>query len=248
MFDTHVPVHRVLIVDDQSVPRSLESFALEGTGRYFTMQASNASDALTMLASEEYDAAIIDVDMPDMSGVELVTKIRERIGHSRLPIVLILPREQDSGVDDNYDCGATETIQKPFDPWELARVLDTLTGPIDGLDQVLSVEAVLQGFPYLTMILDGEHHVLLANGPFYEATGTGIGECYVHCMHEMHEGGEVPDVCPLEEAKLGGRAASREVETNFGRLRTSVYPLAIKTSEGNALYLHVTEPITCECD
>lgn len=248
MFDTHVPVHRILVVDDESVPRSLESFALEGTGRYFAMQASNASDALTMLSGDTYDAAIIDFDMPDMSGTELIRQIRARTGHSRLPIVLVLPQETDAVIRDYEISGASEVITKPFDPWELARMLDALTGPIDGIDHVLSVEAVLQGFPYPTMILDGEHHVLLANGPFYEATGTGVGECYIHCMHEMHDGAEVPPVCPLEEAKSSGRGATREVDTNFGRLRTSVYPLAIKTSEGDALYLHVTEPVICDCD
>jgi CheY-like chemotaxis protein len=55
MFDTHVPTKRVLIVDDEYVPRSLESFALEGTGRYYTFEAANATDALTALSGEQFD-------------------------------------------------------------------------------------------------------------------------------------------------------------------------------------------------
>lgn len=243
MFDTHVPAHKVLIVDDESVPRSLESFALEGTGRYFTMQASNASDALAMLSADRYDAAIVDIDMPDMTGTELITRIRAKLGHDMLPIVLVLPEGSHYTAEDFEMTAATAAIAKPFDPWDLARLLDTLTPPLDGMEHVLTVEAVLHGFPFPTMILDSEHHVLIANASFYAETRTGVGRCYIYCAEEMHEDGAIPGECPLEECKRTGNPAEHEVDTVFGRLRTSVYPLAIKTAGGDPLFLHVTQPV-----
>lgn len=242
MLNDHTPTHRVLIVDDEYVPRSLESFALEGTGRYYVVEASNATDALTALSGQEFDAAVIDMSMPDMTGIELIRMIRRSLEYGNVPIVLVMPRESDGDSEEVEACGADEIIAKPFDPWDLARVLDTLTGALTNSDHVLSVDAVLRGFPYPTMILDASHHVLVANGSFYESTGTGVDECYVTCNHEMHDDGEIPSHCPLNEAVRTGQSAERLVETRFGRMRVSVYPLSITTGSGERLFLHVTQP------
>lgn len=243
MFNTHTPTQKVLIVDDEFIPRSLESFALEGTGRYYTMEAGNATDALTMMAAEEYDAVVIDLSMPDMSGLDLIKMIRSNLKNSNLPIVLVLPAGENCASEEIENCGANRIIAKPFEPWDLARLLDSLTGAINGTDHVLSVDAVLRGFPYPTMILDAEHHVLLANGSFYDSTGTGIDECYVTCNQELHEGGVVPHECPLDESVRTGDSAERRIATVFGEMRVSVYPLAIRTGANQRLYLHVTQPI-----
>jgi len=241
MFDSHVPTHRVLIVDDEYVPRSTESFALEGTGRYYTIEAGNAADALTLLSEEDYDCAVIDLSMPDMSGIELITMIRTNGGNRNLPIVLVLP--EDSGDDPPLAFpGPTHVISKPFQPWDLARLLDKLTGDIESSGHVLSVEAVLRGFPFPTMILDAHHHVLLANGAFYDATETGVGECYIYCMEHLHDDEKVPAICPLERCVASGEIAEDVVDTVFGKMRTSVYPLAIRTGNDERLYLHVTQP------
>jgi CheY-like chemotaxis protein len=245
MFDAHAPTHRVLIVDDEFVPRSIESFALEGTGRYYTIEAGNAADALTLLAEDHYDCAVIDLSMPDMSGIELITLIRRQLAHRSLPIVLVLPEEAEGATSTPSFPGPTHMITKPFQPWDLARLLDSLTGDIEDSQHVLSVEAVLRGFPYPTMILDAGHHVLLANAAFYDATHTGVGECYIACMNEMHEDNRVPSSCPLERCVANNETAEELIDTVFGRMRTSVYPLAIRTGAGEQLYLHVTQPVDC---
>ncbi len=242
MFDTHFAARKILIVDDEPAPRNLESFALEGTGRYYVLQASNATDALTMLSSEKFDCLVVDVDMPDMSGLELIHLVRSRMGHDRLPIVLVLPTDPNLAAEEMVINGATRAISKPFDPWDLARLLDGMVGPFDGSDHVLSVEAVLRGFPHPTMILDEQHRVLLANGAFYRATDTGIDECFVYCMEEMHSDDKVPTTCPLEECMRTGEPAERAIETTFGDMRVSVFPLAVSTTGGQQLYLHVTQP------
>lgn len=243
MFDTHAPTRRILIVDDEYVPRSLESFALEGTGRYYVVEAGNATDALTALSAEQFDAAVIDLSMPDMNGVELIRMIRRSMEYGDLPIVLVMPRNPNGDGEGLESCGADHIIVKPFEPWNLARLLDTLTGALTNSDHVLSVDAVLRGFPYPTMILDANHHVLLANGSFYECTGTGIDECYITCNHEMHGDGEVPVGCPLDEAVSTGQTAERRIPTTVGEMRVSVYPLSITTGSGEKLYLHVTQPL-----
>lgn len=243
MFDTHAPTRRVLIVDDEYVPRSLESFALEGTGRYYTVEAGNALDALALLSAEEYDAVVIDLSMPDMCGLDLIKLVRRSLENRDLPIVLVLPQGSDTASQEMELSGASRIIAKPFAPRDLARLLDTLTGALDGTEHVLSVDAVLRGFPYPTMILDANHHVLLANGSFYSATGTGIDECYVVCNEELHDGELVPKECPLEACVATGESAERTVTTVLGTMRVSVYPLSTTTGADQRLYLHVTQPV-----
>jgi CheY-like chemotaxis protein len=245
MFDTHVPTHRVLIVDDEFVPRSIESFALEGTGRYYAVEAGNGADALALLEDDHYDCAVIDLSMPDMSGIELITVIRRQFVHRNLPIVLVLPEHRQGDPATPPFPGPTHVISKPFQPWDLARLLDSLTGDIEGSEHILSVEAVLRGFPYPTMILDAHHHVLLANGAYYDATQTGVGDCYVFCNEKMHADGEVPPTCPLDRCAESGESADETIETISGLMRVSVYPLAIETGAGERLYLHVTQPVDC---
>ncbi len=240
MFDTHVPTHRVLIVDDEFVPRSIESFALEGTGRYYAVEAGNAADALALLEEDDYDCAVIDLSMPDMSGVELITLIRRQFAHRSLPIVLVLPEE---GAETTSFPGPTHVISKPFQPWDLARLLDDLTGDIEGSEHVLSVEAVLRGFPHPTMIVDAQHRVLIANGAFYDCTETGVCDRYIYCNEEMHADGAVPPGCPLDECVRTGQGHLETVDTIAGRMHVSVYPLSIRTGNGDQLYLHVTQPV-----
>jgi two-component system, chemotaxis family, chemotaxis protein CheY len=242
MFETHPPTHRILIVDDAFVPRSLESIALESTGRYYTIETGNGVDALTALSGEKCDCVVIDLAMPDMSGLELVKRIRHNRRSHDLPIVLVLPEGGMTEIPEHVP-GVNQIIAKPFDPWSLVGVLDMLTHATDNADTVLSIEAVLRGFPYPTMIMDAEHHVVLANGVFYKDTGAGLGEHYVHCSEYMHEGGEVVDGCPLVESLNSGQPAERTVSTLKGEMVISVYPLATKVGSTDRLFLHVTQPV-----
>ena len=242
MFDSHVPTHRVLIVDDEFAPRSIEAFALEGTGRYYTIEAGNGADALTILGQEKFDCAVIDLSMPDMSGLELINMIRSHRRDHTLPIVLVLPEDDPERIEHATYTGATRVITKPFQPWDLAQLLDLLTGAVDDSGHILSVESVLRGFPFPAMILDAEHQVLLANGAFYDATQTGVSDQFICCAEEMHEEGEPPTRCPLNECVDTGKPAEETVDTVLGTMRISVYPLAIHAGNGSQLYLHVTQP------
>ncbi len=233
--------HKVLIVDDEAIPRDLESIALEGTGRYLTIETGNASDALTRLSEGDYDCAVIDLDMPDMSGLELITMIRRHQSTAQLPIVLVLPDDSGLTPDSTETLGATRVITKPFNPWDLARLLDGMFGPDS--PHVLSVEAVLRGFPYSTMILDAEHHVVLANEVFYELTSTGVGEHHIACNEQLHVDAVIPDLCPLDESARTGMPATHDIDTVLGVMHVSVYPLAASTGADKPLFLHVTQPV-----
>lgn len=242
MFDSHAPTQMVLIVDDEYVPRSLQSMALEGTGRYRTVETGNAADALGALSEQHFDCAVVDYAMPDMTGPELVKSIRHTRGQRGLKIVMLLPEQGGIGVDSNV-AGVEKLLMKPVNPWELASAVDSLTGAPNNSASVLSIESLLRAFPYPAMVLDSNHRVILANGTFYEQTGTGIGSCYVHCMEEMHEDGQTPHHCPLEECLRTLKPAEQLVQTVMGDMRVTVYPLPTRAGGSDQLFLHVTAAV-----
>lgn len=239
---SHESLLKVLIIDDQVAVRELSAFALEGTGRYSVIQSTNATDALELMDRQRFDCMVLDLDMPDMTGNELLSIIRRREQKDVPPIVLVTPAGVHPGDSELDGVRVDGYVMKPFEPWDLCGLVDTLTGALKEAAGVLSVDAVLRGFPYPTMILDAGHTVLLANSPFYRETGSGIGDRFIYCAETLHEGGKVPGECPLDEAVRTGHNAERTVDTLLGRMRVSVYPLAVQGPDGRALYLHVTQP------
>jgi two-component system response regulator MprA len=111
---------RILVVDDEPAVQNalLRALSLE---RYQVAQAIDGRIALERLASEQYEAVILDVSMPHMDGLEVCRRLREA-GDST-PVLMLTAREQ---IDDRVaglDAGADDYLVKPFALRELmARV------------------------------------------------------------------------------------------------------------------------------
>jgi two-component system, OmpR family, response regulator MprA len=110
----------VLVVDDEPAVRQAlaRAFALE---RYQVSLAGDGREALELLEATPYDAIILDVSMPQMSGIELCRRLREAGDHT--PTLMLTARD---AVDDRVaglDAGADDYLVKPFALRELmARV------------------------------------------------------------------------------------------------------------------------------
>jgi two-component system response regulator MprA len=110
----------ILVVDDEPAVRQAlaRAFALE---RYRVSLAGDGREALQLLEATPYDAIILDVMMPQMSGVELCRRLREAGDHT--PTLMLTARD---AVDDRVaglDAGADDYLVKPFALRELmARV------------------------------------------------------------------------------------------------------------------------------
>lgn len=114
---------RILIVDDEegvlrSLRRGLEREGFEAT------TARNANRALELVATTDFDAALIDVSMPDVSGLELTRRLRGQPRASSLPIVLMSGATLDA--KDRavaLDAGADSFVSTPCDLHEMASTL-----------------------------------------------------------------------------------------------------------------------------
>lgn len=105
---------RILVVDNhdgfrRSVRRALE---LEG---FEVLEASGGPDALMLLSAEQVDLVITDMNMPSLSGMDLIHAIRASGAGSQVPIFVLSVAQTEQRVREVMRAGANGYFQKPFD-------------------------------------------------------------------------------------------------------------------------------------
>lgn len=106
----------VLVVDDEPPIRRLLRTSLAAAG-YRVVEAEDAASAMRLLAAEKPDLLILDLGLPDQSGLELITEVRKT---SSVPIVVLSARHDERSKVEALDRGADDYVSKPFGMAELA--------------------------------------------------------------------------------------------------------------------------------
>src|SRR5437773_11780248 len=86
------PVRRLLVVEDDETQR-LNITELIGDSDIETIQVGTGQEALTALGQQQFDCVIIDLGLPDISGLDLIEQIKQSEAHRRLPIIIYTARE-----------------------------------------------------------------------------------------------------------------------------------------------------------
>ena len=102
--------NRVLVVDDEPGLAHALAITLRASGWEVATAADGAS-AITTAASRAPDVVLLDLGLPDMSGLDVITAIR---GWSRVPIVVLSARQHGEDKVDALDAGADDYVTKPF--------------------------------------------------------------------------------------------------------------------------------------
>jgi two-component system KDP operon response regulator KdpE len=115
---------RVLIVeDDASQRRSLR--ATLGILGFDVGEAANGEDALLRLHMADYDAVLLDINMPGFGGIETCVRIRRAF--AKLPVLMLTVRESEDDTVQAFEAGADDYVTKPFRIRELtARVSNAI--------------------------------------------------------------------------------------------------------------------------
>lgn len=116
----------ILIVDDEEPIRQLIKYNLEREG-FKTLQACNAMKAVEKARSENIDLIILDLMLPDMSGLDVCRILKNDSKTVCIPIVMVTAKTEDADIVYGLELGAEDYITKPFSPKVLvARVKSVL--------------------------------------------------------------------------------------------------------------------------
>ena len=116
-------VQTVLVVEDESSIASFVALYLKNAG-YRVQTAGTGQDALDALSRERPDLIVLDLMLPDIDGIEICRRIRQK---SDVPILMLTARDEDVDKIIGLEVGADDYLTKPFNPRELvARVKSIL--------------------------------------------------------------------------------------------------------------------------
>jgi two-component system chemotaxis response regulator CheY len=106
----------VLVVDDSKVMRDMVVACLRPyPGLAFT-HASSGLEAIERLSLKPYDLIILDLNMPDIGGIEVVEFVRSQDTLRHLPIVIVTTRGDEASRARALQAGASRFMTKPFTP------------------------------------------------------------------------------------------------------------------------------------
>ena len=113
---------KILIADDEADIRKILRLLLEKKG-YTVAEASNGQDAVKKAREGDIDLIIMDIMMPQLSGIEATASIRE---FSTVPIIFLTAKSLDSDKESAYISGGDDYIVKPFSSTELILKVESL--------------------------------------------------------------------------------------------------------------------------
>ena len=117
----------VLVVDDDPTMLEIVKMVLS-SGGLDVSTSSTGRDGLRAAHESPPDCAVLDVTMPDMTGLEVCRALRDDAETADVPIILLTGRGQWLDVASGFDAGADDYLVKPFTAQDLLTRVDALTG------------------------------------------------------------------------------------------------------------------------
>src|SRR5919109_1246976 len=105
---------RLLIVDDNEMNRDMLARRLERKG-YVVVAADSARQLLQRVKDERVDLVLLDIEMPEISGLDALKTLREAYSAVELPIIMVTAKNQSDDVVKALDLGANDYVTKPID-------------------------------------------------------------------------------------------------------------------------------------
>jgi len=200
---------RVLIVDDYEANISALRQLLEGEG-YDVLTATNGRDALDLVHREHPDLVLLDVMMPEVSGLDVCASLKNVAETCLTPVVLVSALQERESRLEGLEAGADDFISKPVDPQELyARVrslirLKRLTADLESAESLfLTLGRFIEARdPYTE-----DHCDRLAQYAMTLGTSMGLGRDELDALYRgafIHDIGKIaiPDRLLLKKGKL----------------------------------------------
>jgi two-component system alkaline phosphatase synthesis response regulator PhoP len=116
---------KVLVVDDEIHIIHVVAIKLRNNG-YEVISAENGAEAFELACEEKPDIVVTDFQMPVMTGVELVEKLRQNEATKDIPVIMLTARGFAIEDELKEDLQISEFLSKPFSPKELLRSIEDI--------------------------------------------------------------------------------------------------------------------------
>lgn len=198
----------VLVADDDGHIREVVRFALEKVG-HRVIEAADGEEALRRLAEERVDVVVLDIIMPELDGIDVCRRLREK---SRTPVLFLSSRDDELDRILGLEIGADDYVTKPFSPRELAARVKALlrraAAPAEASEAPLRRgELVLDLHRYQCFFRNAE--IVLT------VTEFGLLRCLMGQLGKVYSRGELVD----RAYGLGHAITDRTIDSHVRRIR-----------------------------
>jgi two-component system chemotaxis response regulator CheY len=114
---------KILVVEDSAAIRAMIVSIVETLPDIVCVDAEDGLAALKALPGDSFDAILTDINMPGLTGLELISFVRCHPSYKQIPIIIISTEKTEADRERGLSLGASDYITKPFAPNELQRVV-----------------------------------------------------------------------------------------------------------------------------
>ena len=155
-------MHQILIVEDDPALSQGIRLALGQEGRQF-VQAGTIGQAERELAERTFDLLILDLNLPDGNGLDLLSRLRDR---SALPVLILTANDLEMDQVTGLELGADDYVTKPFSPSELVARVDAIHRRVTMASQQQQTFEITSG-PF---VINQKSRTLTKNGKLIDLT------------------------------------------------------------------------------
>lgn len=114
---------KILVVDDSGTMRHVERLTLQELGYTDVKEANDGAEALKEVELEKFDLILMDWNMPNLSGLEALKRLKANPAHKAIPVVMVTSDAEKEHVMEAIKAGAANYILKPFSAERLKQKL-----------------------------------------------------------------------------------------------------------------------------
>lgn len=152
----------ILVVDDESAVNDLICDALRLAG-YRTTSAAHGMEALRILREAPVDLVVLDINMPNVDGFEVLTRMRD--AGDQTPVIILTARQDRDDTKTGFELGADDFVKKPFGIEELTLRVKAVLRRAKGDEPATTLRIG-------TIELNPEQHSVTSRGDIIELSAT----------------------------------------------------------------------------
>ncbi|MDD5382455.1 MAG: response regulator [Candidatus Margulisbacteria bacterium] len=118
---------KILIIEDYPATTEMIENILKTEG-FQVITAPDGPAGLKQARSGKPDLILLDIMMPEMSGFEVLEKLKAERETAKIPVIIISVRASEENIAQGKELGAIEYMSKPFDPFKLVEIVKTHLG------------------------------------------------------------------------------------------------------------------------